>query len=99
MYAGQGRIHACVCGHLWAKGQEAVSREYQWTISPDDPMLMLITHHGKIVMRIGMHEAIESSSRTAVLQHVAECDRTPWLKRWQEEKNQTMIELLKQDYT
>ncbi len=76
-----------------------MSREYQWTISPDDPMLMLITHHGKIVMRIGMHEAIESSSRTAVLQHVAECDRTPWLKRWQEEKNQTMIELLKQDYT
>jgi hypothetical protein len=25
MYEGQGRIHACVCGYLWTKGQEAVS--------------------------------------------------------------------------
>ncbi len=76
-----------------------MSREYQWTISPDDPMLILVMHQGKTVMRIGMHEAVESSSRTQILKHIAECDRTPWLKQWQKEKHESMIELLKQDYT
>ena len=77
----------------------AVNRwEYEWTISPDDPMLILIKHNDKIVMRIGVHEVVESSSRNEILKHIAECDRTPWLKRWQEEKNQVLIDVLKQDY-
>lgn len=75
-----------------------INREYEWTLSPDDPMLLLIKHHDVVVMRIGLEEAIESSSRTAILKHIAECDRTPWLKRWQEEKNQVLIDVLKQDF-
>lgn len=75
-----------------------INYEYSWTISPDDPMLMLIKHHGKTVMRIGMHEAVESSSRTAILKHIVECDRTPWLTRWQQEKHDFLVEVLKRDF-
>jgi hypothetical protein len=49
-------------------------------------------------MSLFLGEAIESSSRNAVLQHIVECDRTPWLTRWQEEKHACLINLLSADY-
>ena len=41
-------------------------------------------------------EAIESSSRNEILKHIVECDSSPWLKRWQEEKHQVLIDKLKE---
>ena len=54
--------------------------DYSWDII--EPMIIGITHNGKVVMRISVCEVIESNPRKQVLAHVAECDRTPWLKNW-----------------
>ena len=47
-----------------------------------EPMIIGIKNNGIVVMKISVCEVIESNSRKRVLAHVAECDRTPWLKNW-----------------
>jgi hypothetical protein len=70
--------------------------ELGWDI--DTPMILSIKQDGKTVMKISISEIIESSPRQAVLNHIAECDRTPWLTRWQNEKHAGLVDLLKKDY-
>jgi hypothetical protein len=70
--------------------------ELGWDI--DTPMIVSIKQDGKTVMKISIAEIIESSPRQAVLNHIAECDRTPWLTRWQNEKHAGLVDLLKKDY-
>jgi hypothetical protein len=72
--------------------------EWAWNIHPTNPMSIVIYHWSQPVMSLFLGEAIESSSRNAVLQHIVECDRTPWLTRWQEEKHACLINLLSADY-
>jgi hypothetical protein len=72
--------------------------EWAWNIHPTDPMSIVMYHWSQPVMSLFLGEAIEASSRNAVLQHIVECDRTPWLKRWQEEKHSCLINLLAADY-
>lgn len=67
--------------------------EYSWEI--EEPMVITVRRYGTQVMQMSIHEIIESCSRKDVLQHVAECDRTPWLRRWQNEKYETVVEILK----
>jgi hypothetical protein len=67
--------------------------EYSWDITA--PMVITITHFGKEIMRISANEIIESCSRKDVLNHVRECDNTPWLKRWNDEKHQQVVDILK----
>jgi hypothetical protein len=69
--------------------------ELSWTIDDPDDMLMVIKYQGNKVMTISMHEAIESCSRRKILNHVKECDRSPWLKRWTNEKHAELIDILK----
>jgi len=71
--------------------------EFAWDLHPTDSMAMVVYHWGKPVMRLSMHEAIESCSRSEIIKHIKECDNTPWLKRWQEEKNQELVEILTKD--
>jgi hypothetical protein len=66
-----------------------------WDIVDPDAMRVVIMRDGNPVMQISVHEIIESCSRNKVLQHVAECDRTPWLTRWQHEKQQVVFDILK----
>lgn len=54
--------------------------DLSWEI--DEPMIISIKHNGATVMKISVCEVIESNPRKRVLAHVAECDRTPWLKNW-----------------
>lgn len=61
-------------------------------------MLVVVKHSDQPVMKISVSEIIESCSRKKVLQHVAECDRTPWLTRWQNEKHQDLVDALSKDY-
>jgi hypothetical protein len=68
---------------------------YGWDMNPENRMQILFKHKNVVVMKISLHEAIESSSRTQVLAHVKECDRTPWLKHWHEEAMETVVEILK----
>ena len=54
--------------------------DLSWEI--DEPMYLTIKYHGNPVMKISVCEVIESNPRKQVMAHVAECDRTPWLKHW-----------------
>lgn len=72
--------------------------EWAWNLHPTDRMSIVIYHWSKPVMRFSLCEAIESSSRNEVLKHIVECDNTPWLHRWQEEKHACLINLLSADY-
>jgi hypothetical protein len=73
--------------------------ELSWDIDDPKSMIVGIKQDGKIVMKISIAEIIESSSRKSVLNHVAECDRTPWLTRWQNERHEVIVDLLKKDYS
>jgi hypothetical protein len=59
-------------------------KELSWNI--DTPMYISIKEDNKIVMTISVCEVIESSPREKVMQHIAECDRTPWLRKWHNER-------------
>jgi len=72
--------------------------EYSWDQDPNDPMYVIFRHQDKIVLRGFLGEAIEQAGRKNIMQHVAECDRTTWLTKWQEEKHQVVIDALAQDY-
>ena len=76
--------------------------EYSWDIDDIDKMIIVIKHRGEKLFSLSLHEAIESCSRHAILKHVKECDRTPWLKRWQKElaeakdsEGETIVGILK----
>jgi hypothetical protein len=71
------------------------SNELSWTIDDPDDMLIVIKYQDKPVMTISMHEAIESCSRQKVLNHVKECDHSPWLKRWTNEKHTELMNILR----
>ena len=72
--------------------------EWAWDLHPKDNMSIVIYHWGKPVMSLFLGEAIESSSRNRILEHILACDNTPWLTRWQEEKHACLINLLSADY-
>jgi hypothetical protein len=54
--------------------------DLEWDII--EPMIIGIKHNGVVVMKISVCEVIESNPRKLVMNHVRECDRTPWLKHW-----------------
>lgn len=72
-----------------------MDEEYSWDLDPDDKMIIVIKHHGKKLFSISLCEAIESSSRRKVLAHVRECDRTPWLKNWQQDMMDEEVSILR----
>jgi hypothetical protein len=72
--------------------------EWAWNLHPTNKMIVVIYHWSKPVMSFFLGEAIEASSRNAILKHILECDNTPWLTSWQEEKHTSLIDLLKIDY-
>jgi hypothetical protein len=72
--------------------------EFAWNMHPTDPMSMVVYHWGQPVMILSLQEAIESGSRTEILKHIQECDNTPWLTRWQEEKHAALVTVLSADY-
>lgn len=70
------------------------NKGYQWGIDPEDPMIVQIYHNDKTILRLWIGEIIENSSRTQILNHIKECDDTPWLEKWQKEKYQEVIKIL-----
>ena len=60
-----------------------------WNIDKEDPMLIKIwTSHKDYDLNlppaatIFLGEAIESAGREAVMQHIEEIDRSPWIRSW-----------------
>jgi hypothetical protein len=65
--------------------------EYSWS---QEEMIVVIKRNGITVMKLSLHEAIESAGYNNIMKHVRECNRTPWLKRWQEERMQDVYDTL-----
>jgi hypothetical protein len=78
------------------------NREFMWNQHPTDPMIFVIYHWGKPVMSFFLGEAIEAAGYKHVMQHVNECNKTPWLHRWQKERKNMeyadVVNILKKDY-
>ena len=70
-----------------------------WNIDHPDSMIITIRDGStnKSLLTISIAEVIESSSRARILQHIKECDNTQWLTRWQNEKHEAIVTLLKAD--
>ena len=68
---------------------------YSWDNDKENPMSINIMHNGVIVMHFFLGEAMEGAGRKNILDHVKECDNTPWLKEWQEERGDAVIKKLK----
>jgi len=68
------------------------NEEYSWT---QDEMTVIIKRNGQIVMSLSLYEAIESAGYKNIMKHVQECNRTPWLKRWQAERMEDVVSTLK----
>ena len=71
------------------------SNNLSWDLSETDPMIIVIKYEGKKVMSLFMGEAMESAGRKAIMKHVRECDRSPWLHKWHDDKMDQEIEILK----
>ena len=76
--------------------QSNINPDYlTWNIDDPNSMQVVIRYKGNEVFHFSMYEAIESCNRNKVLEHVAECDRTPWLTRWQGDKQEVAVNILK----
>lgn len=71
------------------------SNKLSWALDEKDQMLICVKYNGQAVMKISLYEAIESSGYNNIMKHVRECNRTPWLRRWQEERMQDVYSTLK----
>lgn len=58
-------------------------------------MTIDIKYDGQRVMSLFMGEAMELAGRKRVMQHVAECDRTPWLRKWHDDAADMVAEKIK----
>lgn len=75
------------------------SYEWAWNLHPEDSMSVVVYHWSRPVMCFFLGEALESAGYRAVMQHVEECNRTPWLTRWHQERQDEIVELLKKEYS
>ena len=77
-------------------------QEFTWNQHPTDPMIFVIYHWGKPVMSFFLGEAIESAGYKHVMQHIDDCNRTPWLHRWHKERKdfeyKDVVDILTKDY-
>lgn len=74
-----------------------------FTAEYGDDMDLHVIHKGKVVLCVdvllGIEQATHGRSRTIktineLIKHVNECDNSPWLKKWQDEKHEMLAEVL-----
>lgn len=53
-----------------------------WELDEKDRMTIVIKYNGVRAFSISLYEAMESAGRKNIMKHVAECDRSPWIKSW-----------------
>lgn len=61
---------------------ETMTDDYSWDLDPTDKMRIVIKHRGLRVMSLFLGEAMKSAGRKNIMDHVRECDRSPWLHNW-----------------
>lgn len=72
-----------------------MNEEYGWDLDSNDKMIIVIKRHGVRVMSLFLGEAMESAGRKNIMKHVKECDKSPWLKKWQDEAMEETMSILK----
>jgi hypothetical protein len=77
------------------KGDIKMTYEYHWDIDPKDPENVVIYHYGKRIMGIYMGEAIQSMGRNRTMEIVRELDSCEYIKPWQKEKYEEVVDILK----
>lgn len=70
--------------------------EYSWDLDKTDPMIVNIFYDGKKVMSFFLGEAIESAGYHAIMKHIEEINRSPWLHKWHGERKEEVIKILKE---
>lgn len=65
-----------------------------WSPNENDIMILDIKYNGVTVMKISVHEVIESAGYNNIMDHVRVCNQTPWLHKWQEERMQDVFSTL-----
>lgn len=71
-----------------------IDSNFIWGLDKENPMIICVYKSradytaGRSAMRIFLGEAIELAGRKRVMQHISDCDSTPWLKDWQFEKKE-----------
>jgi hypothetical protein len=71
--------------------------EWTWRNAKDDPMCVEILHHGAVMFRFFIGEAMEGAGRERVMRHVRECDHSPWLKEWHRLAQEEMLDNLSKE--
>lgn len=66
-----------------------------WTVSEKDPMIVEIRYNGVRAMSFFLGEAMESAGRKEIMKHVRECDKSPWLTKWHDDKMDQEVAILK----
>ena len=69
--------------------------EYSWNTDPNDAENIAIYHHGKKVMSLYMGEAIQGMGRKLTMNIVRDLDSCHYIKSWQQEKHEEVIDILK----
>lgn len=76
-----------------------MSDNYGWDIDEKDPMIIVIKKDGVKIFSIFIGEAMESAGRRAIMKHVKECDRSPWIHKWHKTAMEEVVEILKGEQT
>lgn len=83
---------------------DGVFENLTWDIVPDKPDCIGIWRDSesyrrgeKPIMTLFGGEIIESLGRKFVVQHVRNCDRSPWLKKWKEQYHETFDAIKKSE--
>lgn len=69
--------------------------KFKWNIDPKDDMMIQIQYDGTPLFSIFLGEAMESSNRKSIMAHIAECDMSPWLKKWHDSASDEIMKRLR----
>lgn len=72
-----------------------MNEEYSWINDPKDKMMLVIKKNGVQIFQIFLGEAMEFAGYTKVMEHVRECNKSPWLRRWHDEKIDAEVKVLR----
>jgi hypothetical protein len=70
-------------------------REYSWDIDPNDASMVVIYNCGKKIMSLYLGEAIQGMGRKLTMDIVRDLDNCTYIKSWQQEKHEEVIDILK----
>lgn len=56
--------------------------EFSWDLNKVNPMMIDIKLNGQLLFNLFVGEAMELIGRELIMKHVAEIEKSPWIKNW-----------------